>query len=30
MKYYLNLGVYSFLYFIGGVMEGLMVKMLEE
>lgn len=30
MKHYLNLGVYSFLYPIGGVMEGLTAKMSEE
>ncbi|MDE5078514.1 MAG: FAD-binding oxidoreductase, partial [Trichodesmium sp. St2_bin6] len=30
IKHYLNLGVYSFLYPIGGVMEGLTAKMSEE
>ncbi|MDJ0516356.1 MAG: FAD-binding oxidoreductase [Trichodesmium sp. MO_231.B1] len=30
MKHYFNLGVYSLLYSIGGIMEGLMAKMSEE
>ena len=30
MRHYLNLGVYSLLYSIGGIMEGLMAKMSEK